>query len=118
MKQKSVNFSIIHTGAVIEGDVAVKGKIVVNGTIKGTLSADTVVISKEGELFAKAHVGKMVIAGKFEGEVEAREELAILQSGDCSGTVLCKNLVVEPGGILNAAVSYGLTHEKDAVKGK
>ena len=62
MKQKTVNFSIIQTGAVIEGDVSVKGKIVINGTIKGKLSADTVVISTEGTLLSKVEVEKMVIA--------------------------------------------------------
>ena len=118
LKQKPVNFSIIQTGAVIEGDVSVKGKIVINGTIKGTLSADTVVVSTGGTLLARAEVEKMVVAGKFEGEVTAREELVILKSGDCSGTVVCKNLVVEPGGILNAAVSYGLSHIKEVTNGK
>ena len=118
MKQRAVNFSIVHKGAVIDGNVAVQGKVVVNGTVKGLLSADTVIISKEGEVFAKVMTEKITVAGKFEGEVTAKEELIILESGNCSGTVVCKNLIVEPGGILNADVSYGTNHEKAAIKGK
>lgn len=118
MKQKSASFSVIHKDAVIDGNVSVQGKIVISGTIKGSLKANTVIISKEGRLFAKADAGKMIIAGKFEGELKARKELIILESGDCSGTVVCKNLVVEPGGILNASVTYDGSHEKVAVNGK
>ena len=118
MKQKDVNFSIVHKGAVIDGQVAAPGKIVVSGTVKGLLSADTVIISKEGEVFAKVMTDKLTVAGKCQGEVRAKEELVILKSGNCSGTVVCKNLIVEPGGILNADISYETNHENVAVKGK
>ena len=33
------------------------------------------------------------------------EELIILSTGNCAGKVVCKNLVVEAGGILNAEVT-------------
>ena len=33
------------------------------------------------------------------------EELIILSTGNCAGKVVCKNLVVEAGGILNANVA-------------
>lgn len=105
MADKSKNFSLIDKGLVVEGTVSSKGKLIIKGTIKGTLSGEIVIIAKEGAAYTDAQVRSMVIGGTFEGSVRASEELIILSSGVCSGKVVCKDLVVEAGGILNAEVS-------------
>lgn len=105
MADKSKNFSLIDKGLVVEGTVSSKGKLIIKGTVKGTLSGEIVIIAKEGAAYTDAQVRSMVIGGTFEGSVRASEELIILSSGVCSGKVVCKDLVVEAGGILNAEVS-------------
>ena len=52
-----------------------------------------------------AEVGSMTIGGIFKGEIKALKELIILSTGKCSGKIVCKNLVVEAGGFLNARVT-------------
>ena len=47
----------------------------------------------------------MTIGGTFEGEIRASKELIILSTGNCSGKVVCKDFVVEAGGVLNAQVN-------------
>jgi cytoskeletal protein CcmA (bactofilin family) len=102
---KSKNFSIIDKGLTVEGTISCKGQLVVKGTVKGTLDGEIVVIAEEGAAYADSKVDRMTIGGIFEGKLAASEELIILATGKCSGTVMCKNLVVEAGGILNAEVS-------------
>ena len=105
MKSKSKDFSIIDKELTVDGKVSTKGKLVVKGVVKGTLTGDVVVISEEGAVYADTKVASMTIGGTFEGEVEASNELIILPTGKCTGKVVCKDFVVEPGGILNAQVN-------------
>ena len=105
MKSKSKDFSIIDKELTVDGKVSTKGKLVIKGVVKGTLAGDVVVIAEEGAVYADTKVTSMTIGGIFEGEVEASNELIILPTGKCSGRVVCKDFVVEPGGMLNAQVN-------------
>ena len=102
---KSKNISIIDQGAVVEGTLSCKGRLVINGTVKGTLTGDIVIIAKEGAVYADVKAVSITIGGTFEGEIEGADELIILSTGICSGKVICKDLIVEAGGILNAEVT-------------
>jgi len=105
VKNKSKDFSIIDKELTVDGKVSTKGKLVIKGVVKGTLTGDVVVIAEEGAVFADTKVTSMTIGGTFEGEIEASKELIILPTGKCSGRVICKDFIVEPGGILNAQVN-------------
>lgn len=105
MKDDLKKFSIIDEGFIIEGAVAGKGRLIVKGMVKGAISGDDIVISEGGAVYAEARAKVMTIGGLFEGQVDVEQALVILSTGKCSGQVKCKDLVVESGGILNAAVS-------------
>ncbi|MBT8342212.1 MAG: polymer-forming cytoskeletal protein [Desulfatitalea sp.] len=105
MKSDQKKFSIIDEGFTVEGMVTGKGRLVIKGTVKGSVSGDNVVIAEEGAVYAEARANVMTIGGKFDGQIEVEKELVILSTGKCSGQVKCYDLVVEAGGILNAAVN-------------
>jgi cytoskeletal protein CcmA (bactofilin family) len=105
MKNKSKDFSIIDKELTVDGTISSKGKLVVKGVVKGTLIGETVIIAEEGKVFADTKDSSMTIGGTFEGEIRASKELIILSTGNCSGKVVCKDFVVEAGGILNAKVN-------------
>jgi cytoskeletal protein CcmA (bactofilin family) len=108
MDKPKKNFSIIDHGLNIEGAVAGKGQLVIKGTVKGSLEGDTVVIAEEGAVYADTRAVTITIGGTFEGRLEATKELTVLSTGHCSGEVICKDLVVEAGGRLNAKVTCTL----------
>ena len=105
MSNKEKNFSIVDKGLTVDGTISCKGKLVIKGTVKGVLEGETVIIAKEGAAYSDTKVSSMTIGGKFEGNLRASDELVILSTGNCSGKVVCKDLVVEAGGVLNAEVS-------------
>jgi cytoskeletal protein CcmA (bactofilin family) len=105
MKNKSKDFSIIDKELTVDGTISSKGKLVVKGVVKGTLIGETVIIAEEGKVLADTKASSMTIGGTFEGEIRASKELIILSTGNCSGKVVCKDFVVEAGGILNAKVN-------------
>ncbi len=114
MKRKSENISIIDSGLTIDGTISCKGKLIIKGTVKGNLEGETVVIADEGSLYAEAAVESVTIGGLFEGSIQASKELIVLSSGKCAGKVVCKDLVVEAGGVLNAEVTCTAGQEEAA----
>jgi len=97
-------FSILDNGVVIEGTMSCQGKLVINGMVKGKLTGDTIIIGEKGAADAEIDAAKITIGGKFEGKINASQELVILSTGYCEGQVVCKNIIIESGGILNGSV--------------
>lgn len=112
MSDDAKKFSIIDKDMTVEGTLSGKGRLVVKGVVKGTISGETVIISEKGRVSADATVQMMTIGGSFDGKVEAAKELVILATGKCSGEVICNDLVVEAGAQLNASVSCSRTSKK------
>ena len=105
MKNISEDFSIIDKELTIDGTVSTNGRLIVKGILKGTVIGKNVVIAEEGSVYANAKVGSITIGGTFEGEIEKLKELILLSTGKCTGKVVCKDLVIETGGILNTQVT-------------
>jgi cytoskeletal protein CcmA (bactofilin family) len=89
----------------LEGEIASGGKLIVRGQVNGRLTAESVIIAKEGIVKADAEVASMVINGRFEGKLKSSGALTILARGVCAGEVQCRDLIVEGGGVLNAKVT-------------
>ena len=105
MKDDDNKFSIIDKDMTVDGSLVGKGNLVVKGSVKGTLSGESVVISDEGRVTAETNVQTMTVGGRFEGRLEVSGQLVILATGYCSGEILCGDLVVEAGGRLDARVT-------------
>ena len=105
MKNDDNKFSIIDKGMTVDGSLVGRGNLVVKGSVKGTLSGESVVISEEGHVTAQTNAQTMTIGGRFEGQLDISGQLVILATGHCSGEISCGDLVVEAGGRLDARVS-------------
>ncbi len=113
MKSGSKRMSIIDNEVTIDGTISSKGSLIIKGTFKGTLVGDSVVIAEEGEVDAEATVTSMTVGGILKGKIRALDELIILSTGNCSGSVVCKDLTIEDGGVLNASVTYIASEDED-----
>ena len=105
MKNDNKKFSIIDEGFTVEGMVVGQGRLVIKGTVKGSVNGDNVVIAEEGSVHAEARANVMTIGGQFDGQIQVEKELIVLSTGKCSGEIICNNLVVEAGAVLNASVT-------------
>lgn len=103
---KKTSLSIIDDGIAVDGSIEFTGELLIRGRLSGKVAGDTVTIAEEGAVKADMQIKRMTVGGRFEGEVRAVEELVILPNGQCRGKVVCKNLVVKEGGVLNADVSH------------
>jgi cytoskeletal protein CcmA (bactofilin family) len=98
----SKDFSIIDKELTVDGTIHTRGRLIIKGVVKGSVIGENVVIAEEGSVYADVKVASMTIGGTFEGELR---ELIILATGKCSGKIICKDLVVETGAVLNAQVT-------------
>ena len=113
MKVNGNKFSIIDKGVTVDGSVVGKGNLVVKGMVKGTLTGENIVISKEGHIAADTKAETMTIGGSFKGRVETSGQLVVLATGRCAGEIICGDLVVEAGGRMDVRVTC-----KGPVQGK
>jgi len=105
-KKNNQNLSIIDRELKIEGSISSSGKLIIKGQVIGTIKGDVVIIAEDGLVESSAtEVSSITIGGNFEGEITASKELVILATGTCAGKIVCKDLIVENGGVLNAEVS-------------
>lgn len=100
------HLSIVDEGLDLEGSVRFSGELLVRGRVSGKLTGDRVTIAEGGQVQADVKVGALTVAGRFDGEIRAMEELVILPGGCCSGKVFCRRLVLRQGGVLNAEVTF------------
>ena len=52
----------------------------VNGTVKGNLEGDNIIVSQDGVIQAETKVNNMTLGGTFEGRIRADQEL--IRNGD------------------------------------
>lgn len=109
MKREGKDFSIIDHNLSVYGDIKGRGTLMIKGELQGTVKGETIVIAREGSVKAVMSAISVTIGGVFDGEVSAEKELVILSTGNCSGKVVCGDIVVESGGILNAEVACDAT---------
>jgi cytoskeletal protein CcmA (bactofilin family) len=101
----SKHLSVIDNGLTFTGDITGKGQLVIKGAVSGTIKTDSIIIAEEGRAQCDATVRSMTVGGIYEGTLIAEKELVVLKGGRCSGTVSCGDLIVEAGGVVNAAVT-------------
>lgn len=104
MSRKKTFLSIIDDGFSVEGTIEFSGELLIRGRVGGKVKGDTVTIAEEGLADADMNVHRLTIGGRFQGDVHADQELVVLATGQCSGSVQCRNLVVHEGGQLNADI--------------
>jgi len=117
VRRNEKNLSIIDKELKIDGSIESCGKLIIKGQVKGTIDADVVIIAQNGEVSSTlAKVSSLTIGGSFKGELHASKELIILATGSCEGKVVCQDLIVENGGMLNADISCKTSSKMEPAK--
>lgn len=98
--------SIIGKSCAIEGTLKCTGHLIVEGSIRGTLEADSVFLEKGCKVMATLKASSVTIAGQFEGDIEVFNTLTLLESAHVKGTILYNTLIIEAGGTFNGRATW------------
>lgn len=106
MKDKEDNISIINRNCKIEGSLNFKGHLIIEGTVEGTLLAETVFTEMDSRVIVDINATSLTIAGFFEGNIEVTDVLTLLKTADVRGQIKCHKLIIDEGALLNGIVKF------------
>lgn len=92
--------SFVGANSSFKGDVNTKGTLRVDGIVEGNITADWVVLGDKAQVKGDISVRGIVIGGRVDGNVKAKEIVEIKNKGSLSGEIMTNKLVVAEGGVL------------------
>lgn len=96
--------SVLSEGVVVTGDIDVPGAIHLQGTVKGKVQADQIVIGHPGSLDGEIDATTVSIAGTFNGTLRC-SELSVAHNAKVTGNVRCRSLKLQPGAKIDGDIS-------------
>jgi len=85
-------------GSSFRGDLSVKGRLRVDGTVEGNIDADWLVIGPQAVVRGDVRGREVNVAGTLEGNVEGSELVEIRPKGVLHGDIVCPKLSIHEGG--------------------
>ena len=90
--------TVIGAGLTVEGELTSDEEVVVQGTLRGTLSTnDAVSVGAEGAVDADVRAQSLSVAGRVTGNVTANERVDIQAGGRLIGDVKASRLTIADG---------------------
>jgi cytoskeletal protein CcmA (bactofilin family) len=93
--------SFIGSNSAFRGDVDSKGTLRVDGVVEGNITADWVIIGEKARIVGNIMARGIVVGGKIDGNLTAKEIVEIKNKGQINGEIISKKLVVSEGGIFD-----------------
>ena len=92
---------------VIKGDISGSEDLVIAGRVEGsiTLNGRVLTLASGSHVVGEIEAGTVVVSGKVEGNVEAKERLDIKSSAVVDGTLSSAKLIVADGSHITARVA-------------
>ncbi len=97
--------SLIGENSLFRGDIETKGTLRVDGTVEGTVNADWVVLGEKSQVKGNITARGVVVGGKVQGDLRAREVVEIRQKGQVSGDIFTAKLSIVEGGTFDGRSS-------------
>ncbi len=100
----------ISRGIKIRGEVTGTEDLFVDGQVEGKLNLTAnscLTIGPNGEVKADLNAREIIVRGKVEGKITARDKLQIWSTGQITGEVQTDRLAIEDGALLRGKVEAG-----------
>ncbi len=92
------NNLVIGTGVTFKGSITAPGKAIVNGAVTGDLTADDLLIGKEGNVTGVVRAREIDVHGELNEDIVCRDHILIHSTGRVSGTLEYTELEIHRGG--------------------
>jgi len=99
MKEKP-SYTIIGDNTVIEGNIKVRGSLMVAGKVTGDVEADeTVRIALGAEILGRVKGSEIILNGSVGNGIEAGGKVILGEKSSLKGDLIARRLVVEEGAV-------------------
>ena len=97
--------SLVGSSSTFKGDVDTKGTIRIDGTVEGNVSADWVVIGEKAHVRGDISSRGIVVGGKIDGNLRAKEIVEIRSKGQVCGEIHTSKLTIIEGAVFEGRSS-------------
>jgi cytoskeletal protein CcmA (bactofilin family) len=100
----------ISQGIRIKGEVTGSEDLFVDGVVEGKLSLTTnccLTVGPNGSVKADLSAREIIVRGKVEGKITARDKVELWSTGQVTGEVHTDRLAIEDGALLRGRVEAG-----------
>lgn len=107
--------SFVGENSHFTGNIETKGTVRIDGFLEGNIQADWVILGEKANIKGNIVARGIVVGGKIEGNLLAREVVDVKAQGVISGDIETGKFLVVEGGVLNGRVSM-LTNATNIVE--
>jgi len=90
--------TIVGPDSILNGDLASKGTVKVDGQVEGNVTADCLIIGEAGKLTGDVTVREIVVGGRVAGNIHSTDGVDILRKGEVCGDIFAARLTIAEGG--------------------
>jgi cytoskeletal protein CcmA (bactofilin family) len=106
----------LHKGSRITGQLAFEGSVRIDGSVEGEIRClETLTIGEGAEVRARISSRVVIIRGKVEGNVTAKDKIELLAPGRLFGNVSTPRLIITEGVVFDGDCSMGAANEISGV---
>lgn len=100
--------SIIGEATIIKGEISSQGPLHLNGEVQGEVVAEgEIFVGAKGKVIGNIAGSKVVVSGRVEGNIDARQGLEIAKGGEVQGEITTDKLLIEAGSSYLGRVNIG-----------
>ncbi len=101
---------LLGAGSTFRGVITFRGRARVDGHFEGEVDASgRLEVGPEGCVIARVAVDELVVAGRVEGDVVARERIELLPGAEVRGSLQTPRLVMADGAWIEGPIATGGT---------
>ncbi len=97
--------SFIGANSNFKGDIDTKGTLRIDGAMEGNANADRIIIGEKAFLKGSAIARGIIVGGRVEGNLTAKEVVEIKSKGQVNGDIFTSKLTIVDGGMFEGRSS-------------
>ncbi len=94
-----------------EGNYFGSGDLILNGTFKGTIKIDKLIVSENASFIGDITAQEIIVEGQIKADISA-EKLHVKSTGKVEGDLLYRTLKIDEGGYLNSSKVIKMSDQK------
>ena len=114
------NVAVIGAGMTIKGEVYSQEDLYVDGEIDGAieLKEHCLTVGPNGKTHSSVRAREVVVLGSIQGNVEARDKIAIRKNGRLVGDIKTAGIIIDDGAYFKGSIDIVKTDSKPATQKK
>jgi cytoskeletal protein CcmA (bactofilin family) len=92
--------SVIGADMVMEGNITSKETIRIEGTVKGDVSSEGIlIVSAPGKIIGNVKGSSIMVSGTIEGDMDSNGRIEVSATGRINGNIRTKSLIIDENAV-------------------